>query len=71
MIQAYLAGNVRQAAAVHQQYLPVMQGVFLAPSPAPVKAALELCGIEVGSVRPPLIDLSVVELEQLKKVLHM
>lgn len=71
MIQAYLAGNVRQAAAVHQQYLPVMQGVFLAPSPAPVKAALELCGIEVGSVRPPLIELSVVELEQLKKVLHM
>lgn len=68
MIHAYFAGDVKQAAAIHQQLLPVMNGVFLAPSPAPVKAALGLYGVDIGSVRLPLVDLTVDELNQLKKI---
>jgi len=47
--------------------LPIMNGLFMVPSPAPVKAALQMKGIEVGSVRLPLIDLTEQKREILKK----
>lgn len=58
MVESYLSGDVSQAAALHRRLLPVMKGLFAAPSPAPVKAALGMKGIEVGSVRLPLVELS-------------
>ncbi|WP_248926315.1 4-hydroxy-tetrahydrodipicolinate synthase [Paenibacillus hamazuiensis] len=58
MIEAYLAGNVRHAAKLHGQLLPVLQGLFCAPNPVPVKYALNQRGIEVGGVRLPLVDVT-------------
>lgn len=67
MVHALNTGNVAEAARMHRQLLPIMNGLFMVPSPAPVKAALQMKGIEVGSVRLPLIDLTEQEREILKK----
>ena len=37
--------KMQEAAKLHQQLLPIMQGLFAAPSPAPVKTALQVKGI--------------------------
>ncbi|MFZ7943729.1 MULTISPECIES: 4-hydroxy-tetrahydrodipicolinate synthase [Bacillaceae] len=58
MIKAYFDGENAKAAAYHQQLLPIMQGLFAAPSPAPVKTALQVSGLDVGSVRLPLVGLT-------------
>lgn len=58
MIQAFLQGDYKKAASRHQALLPIMNGLFQAPSPAPVKAALKMKGIDCGSVRLPLVELS-------------
>ncbi|RFU67825.1 4-hydroxy-tetrahydrodipicolinate synthase [Bacillus sp. V59.32b] len=58
MIDQFLQGNHKEAAKLHQSLLPVMEGLFVAPNPAPVKTALQLKGMDVGSVRLPLIPLT-------------
>ena len=58
MVQAFLNGDTQKAAGIHQKYLPIMQGLFAAPNPVPVKTALQLKGLDVGSVRLPLVPLT-------------
>ncbi|MDN3014736.1 4-hydroxy-tetrahydrodipicolinate synthase [Paenibacillus sp. BSR1-1] len=58
MIAAFFEGENKKAAKLHQELLPIMQGLFAAPSPAPVKTALQLKGLDVGSVRLPLVGLT-------------
>jgi 4-hydroxy-tetrahydrodipicolinate synthase len=58
MVKAFIDGKNAEAAKLHQKLLPVMQGLFNAPSPAPVKTALQLMGLDVGSVRLPLVPLN-------------
>lgn len=58
MVKAFLEGDLQKAAKMHQQLLPMMEGLFKAPSPVPVKTALQLKGLNVGSVRLPLVPLT-------------
>ncbi|WP_210363874.1 4-hydroxy-tetrahydrodipicolinate synthase [Bacillus sp. REN3] len=58
MVEAFLNGRQAEAAKLHQRLLPIMQGMFAAPSPAPVKTALQFKGLDVGSVRLPLVPLT-------------
>ncbi|SEM71352.1 4-hydroxy-tetrahydrodipicolinate synthase [Terribacillus saccharophilus] len=69
MLQAFEAGNVGEAARIHQQILPVMQGLFQAPNPTPVKEALNQKGVAVGGVRLPLVELTDEEKENVSKLL--
>ncbi|AWI12203.1 4-hydroxy-tetrahydrodipicolinate synthase [Caldibacillus thermoamylovorans] len=69
MIQAFFTGNVTEAAKWHQKLLPIMKGLFAAPSPAPVKTALQLKGLNVGSVRLPLVPLTEKERNKLAELL--
>ena len=69
MIQAFFSGNVTEAAKWHQKLLPIMKGLFAAPSPAPVKTALQLKGLNVGSVRLPLVPLTEKERNKLAELL--
>ncbi|MGM8214525.1 4-hydroxy-tetrahydrodipicolinate synthase [Bacillaceae bacterium W0354] len=71
MIKAYKAGEVSRAASLHRQLLPKMSACFMAPSPAPVKAALNLLGVPVGSVRLPLVPLTDEEEKNLIKELNL
>ncbi|WRM41444.1 4-hydroxy-tetrahydrodipicolinate synthase [Bacillus velezensis] len=58
MIKNYTNGQTATAALIHQKLLPIMKEIFKAPNPAPVKTALQLKGLDVGSVRLPLIPLN-------------
>ncbi|MBS4189287.1 4-hydroxy-tetrahydrodipicolinate synthase [Bacillus sp. FJAT-49705] len=58
MVQAFLEGQTDKAAKLHQKLLPIMEGLFTAPNPAPIKTALQLKGFDVGSVRLPLVPLT-------------
>jgi len=70
MINAFKNGDVQKAAAIHRNLLPIMRTLFIAPSPSPVKAALNLNGIQVGGVRLPMVPLSNKEQSALEKVLQ-
>jgi 4-hydroxy-tetrahydrodipicolinate synthase len=61
MITAFQNGNVQYAAQMHRDLLPIIRAMFIAPNPAPVKAALEMVGQQVGSVRLPLVPLTEIE----------
>jgi 4-hydroxy-tetrahydrodipicolinate synthase len=54
MINSFLEGRVHEAAQLHQQLLPIVKGLFITSNPVPVKYALQLHGMNVGSVRLPL-----------------
>ncbi len=70
MVTAYQSGDVENAASLHRKLLPIMNGLFAAPSPTPVKAALKMKGIDVGGVRLPLVPLTEEEENTLKKLVH-
>lgn len=70
MINAYKEGKNKEAAVLHQQLLPIVKALFMAPNPSPLKAALELKGVNVGGVRLPLIPLSEMEQEALARALR-
>ncbi|MEN1966709.1 4-hydroxy-tetrahydrodipicolinate synthase [Lentibacillus sp. N15] len=71
MIHDYKFGNVQQAAEMHRELLPIMTALFQAPSPTPVKAALNLAGVPVGGVRLPLVPLNEEEMNDLQHVLPL
>ena len=56
MIQAYKDGDVKKAAALHQQYLPFMKGVFCTVSPVPIKTMVNMLGFPAGPLRLPLVE---------------
>ncbi|WP_044893717.1 4-hydroxy-tetrahydrodipicolinate synthase [Bacillus alveayuensis] len=70
MIAAFENGDHMKAAKLHQKLLPIMKGLFAAPSPVPVKTALQMKGIDVGSVRLPLVPLTEQERVQLANLLN-
>jgi len=61
MIQAFHNGENKDAAQMHRKLLPIMNELFKAPSPAPVKTALQIRGLDVGGVRLPLLPLNLAE----------
>ncbi len=70
MVTSYFDGDVTKATQLHQQLLPKMKALFNAPSPVPVKTALNQAGVSVGSVRLPLVPLTSEEEKQLKEALQ-
>jgi 4-hydroxy-tetrahydrodipicolinate synthase len=70
MIQAFHNGENKEAARLHRKLLPVMNELFKAPSPAPVKTALQLKGLDVGGVRLPLLPLNQAERAALSACLN-
>jgi 4-hydroxy-tetrahydrodipicolinate synthase len=71
MVEHFKHGRTAEAAALHRSLLPIMKAMFAAPNPSPVKAALNMKGIPVGSVRLPLLPLNPVELRILQSVLEL
>ncbi|WP_462411749.1 4-hydroxy-tetrahydrodipicolinate synthase [Neobacillus sp. Marseille-QA0830] len=58
MITNFKNGDVQAAAVAHRRLLPTIKALFALPSPSPVKAALNMCGIQVGDVRLPMVPLN-------------
>ncbi len=57
MIGAFASGQNQTATDIHIKLLPLFKGLFCAPNPMVVKAALKLQGWEVGSLRLPMCEL--------------
>ncbi|HSP22497.1 MAG TPA: 4-hydroxy-tetrahydrodipicolinate synthase [Planococcus sp. (in: firmicutes)] len=69
MISSFKAGDTAKAAQLHRTLLPVMNSLFAAPNPAPLKTALNLSGVAVGGVRLPMIPLTEQETLTLQEAL--
>lgn len=61
MLDLFDAGKQKEASKIHRTLLPLFQGMFAAPSPGPVKAALIHAGIDTGGMRLPLVPLTTEE----------
>ena len=71
MARAALDGDFDTAAALQIQLTPLIDLLFSEPNPIPVKAAMELLGLDCGSCRMPLTPLSSPNLQKLKQVLSL
>lgn len=69
LITAFQYKDFERAQRIHRRLLPLMEGLFIAPSPAPVKEALRLQGVSVGEVRLPLVPLNDAEKRHVASVL--
>ena len=58
MIQLFHAGEHKKASSIHQRILPVIKALFEHPNPVVVKYALSKIGLEVGSLRLPLVEMT-------------
>jgi len=56
MMQAFLRGEVGEAAAIHRHLLPLVNALFIIPNPMPLKYALNHLGFPVGKPRLPLTE---------------
>ncbi len=70
MIAAFESGQNQLATQLHIKMLPLFKGLFFAPNPMPIKAALRLQGWEVGGLRLPMCELPAESLPQLQQLLQ-
>jgi 4-hydroxy-tetrahydrodipicolinate synthase len=70
MVEAFGNGERAIAASLHRKLLPFMKQIFAAPSPTPIKTALQVKGLDVGPVRLPLVPLTEAERNDLIAVLN-
>ncbi len=70
MIRAFESGQNQSATELHIEMLPLFKGLFFAPNPMPIKAALKLQGWEVGGLRLPMCELPSELLPLLEKILY-
>jgi 4-hydroxy-tetrahydrodipicolinate synthase len=70
MIAAFESGHNQVATQLHIKMLPLFKGLFFAPNPMPIKAALKLQGWSVGGLRLPMCELPDELLPQLQRLLQ-
>lgn len=68
LVKLYLQGSVKEATELHLNLLKLFEGIFITSNPAPIKELLNNLGIDVGSVRLPLISLNEEESKQLLNI---
>lgn len=69
MIAAFENNQGSQATEINVKLFPLFKVLFCTTNPIPIKAALNLQGWQVGSVRLPLVELSETLKEEVKVVL--
>lgn len=67
--QAYLDGNVKRSCRLQLEAIPLINALFCEVNPIPVKAAMNLMGKEVGSLRLPLTEMEPQNKERLEKAM--
>ncbi|GIJ26894.1 4-hydroxy-tetrahydrodipicolinate synthase 2 [Micromonospora qiuiae] len=66
MIEAYDAGDIGTALALHRRLLPLFTGIFRTQGAILVKAGLTVQGLPAGPVRSPLVDATEDQVAQLR-----
>lgn len=67
--QLWFEGKTQESLALQLKYLPLVKALFSDVSPMPVKAAMNLMGMEVGSCRLPLTTLDEGQIEKIREAL--
>lgn len=57
MVASYLDGDVVKSCEMQLKYFDLVKALFCEVNPIPVKKALNLMGMEVGSLRLPLTEM--------------
>lgn len=57
MVMSYLEGDLKKARQMQLKSLPLVDALFSEVNPIPVKKALNLMGMQVGSLRSPLCEM--------------
>lgn len=65
----YLAGDTKGSLELQLKAIPLVSALFSEVNPIPVKKALNLMGMEVGSLRMPLTELTQANEEKLAKAM--
>jgi len=69
MVMSYLNGDHETARKLQLKMMPLISALFCEVSPIPVKAAMNLLGMEAGPLRRPLTEIEPQNLEKLKKAM--
>lgn len=69
MIMLYLENKNEEATKLQLKLLPIIHALFCETNPIPVKAALNLMGMEVGPCRMPLVEMAPENLQKLDQEL--
>jgi len=56
MVDLIINSQIAEAAAIHRHLVPLVNVMFMVPSPAPIKYALNYLGFNVGKPRLPLVE---------------
>lgn len=70
MIEAFQRGETVEASKLHMELLPLFNVLFITTNPIMVKAAVNMLGTPVGSVRLPLVDANPQEQDKLREVMN-
>ncbi len=58
MIEMFLSGRHLEALRLHEELLPFFEAMFFETNPIPVKTAMNLIGMNAGTLRLPLVEMS-------------
>ncbi|MCI8739817.1 MAG: 4-hydroxy-tetrahydrodipicolinate synthase [Oscillibacter sp.] len=70
IVEDYLSGKQAQAAAKQLKYLELINDLFLEVNPIPVKAAMNMMGLNAGPLRLPLCEMDAGHAAKLKNSLQ-
>lgn len=70
IVELYMNGKVKESAQLQLRALPLIDQLFCEVNPIPVKAAVNLMGMEVGPLRMPMTEIEEAHKESLKKAME-
>lgn len=69
MVMKFLEGDIKEATKLQIEAIPLVNALFCEVNPIPVKTAMNMMGMEVGSLRMPLCEMEECNKEILKKAM--
>lgn len=70
MVMDYLNGDLAKALKFQLDVMPLIKALFCEVNPIPVKAAMNLMGLNVGPMRAPLTEMEPANVEKLKAAMQ-
>jgi 4-hydroxy-tetrahydrodipicolinate synthase len=69
LVKSFMDGDIETSRRLQIKTVPIEKALFCETNPIPVKAAMNIMGLNVGHCRLPLVDISEAGLAQVKKAL--
>ncbi|MFD1426241.1 4-hydroxy-tetrahydrodipicolinate synthase [Kroppenstedtia sanguinis] len=70
MVESFFQGNVDRAGQIQRRLIPLVRGLFMTSSPAPLKYVLSLMKVCGDSVRLPIVPLNPSEKDHMRSLLQ-